>query len=482
MGRRRGGGKVVARVFRRGVLRNSEQLHVLRLAERIKGERWTNRCFSAYLLITAMAPGQTAFAFRDDVVERTETTSTFQDNLSLPIHRWFRYSAGFSALWAGDLIQKELENGRRHVLDPFAGSGTVLLEGEARGVDAIGIEAHPFVARIARAKLAWRGSPKEFKDFALQILEDAKSHQGNPVRHAPLIHKCFPTPVLARLDALRTAWERLADDSPISELSWLTITSILRECSPVGTAQWQYVLPNKKKARIADPFSAFESKVYLLADDILQRQHQDVLGSAILFEEDARECPSVPDDWANLIITSPPYSNNFDYADATRLEMTFWGEIKCWGDLQETVRSRLIRSCTQHVAPLCAQTSKMLRDALLSPIHDEIAHVCGVLEKEREKHGGKKTYHTMVAAYFLDLARVWQTLRRVARKNCLVCFVVGDSAPYGVHVPVDTWLGKLAFAAGFKSFHFEKIRDRNIKWKNRKHRVPLHEGRLWVEG
>jgi hypothetical protein len=29
---------------------------------------------------------------------------------------------------------------------------------------------------------------------------------------------------------------------------------------------------------------------------------------------------------------------------------------------------------------------------------------------------------------------------------------------------------------------FEKTRDRNIKWKNRKHRVPLCEGRLWVEG
>jgi hypothetical protein len=47
---------------------------------------------------------------------------------------------------------------------------------------------------------------------------------------------------------------------------------------------------------------------------------------------------------------------------------------------------------------------------------------------------------------------------------------------------VDVWLGELAVAAGFKSYSFEKIRDRNIKWKNRKHRVPLKEGRLWIEG
>jgi hypothetical protein len=37
-------------------------------------------------------------------------------------------------------------------------------------------------------------------------------------------------------------------------------------------------------------------------------------------------------------------------------------------------------------------------------------------------------------------------------------------------------------AAGFKAYRFEKTRDRNVKWKNRKHRVPLQEGRLWVEG
>ena len=52
---------------------------------------------------------------------------------------------------------------------------------------------------------------------------------------------------------------------------------------------------------------------------------------------------------------------------------------------------------------------------------------------------------------------------------------------YGVYVPVDDWLGKLAISAGFKNYHFEKLRDRNTKWKNRKHQVPLKEGRLWIE-
>ena len=86
----------------------------------------------------------------------------------------------------------------------------------------------------------------------------------------------------------------------------------------------------------------------------------------------------------------------------------------------------------------------------------------------------------MVAAYFIDLAEVWVMLRALCAKDARVCFVVGDSAPYEVHIPVEKWLGELALAAGFHSFDFQKIRDRNIKWKNRKHRVPLKEGRLWV--
>lgn len=88
----------------------------------------------------------------------------------------------------------------------------------------------------------------------------------------------------------------------------------------------------------------------------------------------------------------------------------------------------------------------------------------------------------MIALYFLDLAKVWQELRQVCKEGSVVCFVVGDSAPYGVYVPVDDWLGRLAVAAGFKDYDFEKTGDRNVKWKNRKHRVPLKEGRLWIRG
>ena len=118
----------------------------------------------------------------------------------------------------------------------------------------------------------------------------------------------------------------------------------------------------------------------------------------------------------------------------------------------------------------------------MNPIENEIADVCHELARERLLHGGQKHYHTMIAAYFRDMAQVWIELRRVCKTNAKLYYVIGDSAPYGIYVPVDKWLAKLAIAAGFSEHTFEKLRDRNTKWKNRKHRVPLHEGILEIRG
>ena len=419
-----------------------------------------------------------------DGLRQPDTTSTFADNLALPIHRWFRYSAGFSAPWVRQLIGSEKAKGRQTLLDPFAGSGTTVIEGEAAGLRSIGIEAHPFVTRIARAKLRWRSDVLAFRRFADSVLERAKNAEsGTGLQNPPkLLGQCFPQEVLIRLFSIRQAWSDLNDGTDASELTWLTLMAILRECSPVGTAQWQYVLPNKSKARIVDPFKAFTMKTALFATDMEKWQTFADGPPAEIYQEDARLCNSVPQGWADLVITSPPYANNYDYADATRLEMTFAGEINGWGDLQNSVRQFLIRSCSQHVASISAQTEEILEAPELEPIRQEIKEVCRLLSLERQSHGGKKAYHTMVAAYFCDMAKVWMSLRRVTNVDSRVCFVIGDSAPYGIYVPVDRWLGVLAVAAGFRTFSFEKTRDRNVKWKNRKHRVPLHEGRLWVEG
>lgn len=401
--------------------------------------------------------------------------------MHLPVHRWIRFSAGFSGAWAQSVIEDASSRGETRVFDPFAGSGTTLIAAEDAGVAAFGVEAHPFVYRLARAKLARRSKIEAYREAAKTILAKAPRRKPEIGHYPKLIRACYTDEALGELDCLRASVEAADDGSDAARLAWLTLVGILRRCSHAGTAQWQYILPKKSKKSPARPFVAFdELRRTMLAD--MTASSEVRAPSAKLVQADARDCVGVPEGFATLVMTSPPYPNNYDYADATRLEMCFLQEIKGWGDLQSTVRRHLIRSCTQHVPEKAVNLRAVLSDPVLEPIRSELTAVCEQLARVRLSKGGKKTYHLMVACYFNDLARVWQALRRVCASPSDVCFVIGDSAPYGVYVPVNDWLGRLAVAAGFKSFRFDRTRDRNVKWKNRKHRVPLCEGRLWVDG
>jgi len=419
--------------------------------------------------------------FPDEVKVEHGNSTTFADNMSLPIHKWYRYTAGFSASWVNQLIRQEKLNGRTRIIDPFAGSGTVLLESEFEGVESFGVEAHPYIFKIAKAKLDWNFPADKFKTETLALLRKTKHKKISRTEFPKLIASCYPIETIQKLEALKETWFETEQEEAIKNFNWFIITSILRTTSPVGTAQWQYIQPNKTKARVIDAFVAFENKVNEMYQDMrrIQNRFADVVDSTIL-NEDARNIQSIPDGWGDLVITSPPYANNYDYADATRLEMTFWGDINGWADLQDNVRKHLVRACTQHVSKLADEVESIIESPLLKPIHKELRQVYETLKVERLKHGGKKNYHFMIAAYFNDLAKVFHSLRRVTSDNALMCFVVGDSAPYGIYVPVDKWLGELAISAGFSNYTFEKLRDRNTKWKNRKHTVPLHEGRLWI--
>jgi 16S rRNA G966 N2-methylase RsmD len=411
-----------------------------------------------------------------------ERAGTFTDNMKLPIHRWFRYSAGFSAAWV-ERVVSELKP--QTILDPFAGSGTVCIAADKLGINSYGIEAHPFVYRLAKGKLAWVVHIHEFLEAIAEIKRSAGSLQPKLPEKIPiLLSKCYTDETLIDLFKIRQAYLELAPSlsEELQSLIFLAICAILRLSSHVGTAPWQYILPNKRKAKTYEAFDALEKQVALMQEDMYQMQSLTSSSQATLIQEDARSLKSLPDKLIDLVITSPPYANNYDYADATRLEMTFWGEVNSWGDLHETVRKFLIRSSSQHVSKDRLSLDALIAESIIEPIRYELIPICQELEKIRRTKSGNKAYHTMIAAYFTDMGFVFRALRRVAASDCKVCFVIGDSAPYGVYVPVEQWLGKLAIAAGFDFWSFEQIRQRNVKWKNRKHSVPLHEGRLWIKG
>jgi len=426
-----------------------------------------------------VASGQQILDFEgivDPSSDELSNSTAFVNNMTLPVHRWFRYSAGFSAAWAQQVIE---ESGAKRVLDPFAGSGTTVLAAESVGIESIGVDIHPFVSRVAQAKLLWRTSTEDVGRRVDVVVARAAEYEHVEIPDSALIEKCFDRASLTKLTRLRDAIRDTRTGDPVDELLWLGLVSILRVCSPVGTAQWQYVLPNKTKAKVAEPIAAFRARMAIFVEDMRVRQATVLAPPGSFFEEDAKKLASVPDGWADLVLTSPPYANNYDYADSARLEMSFLGEVAGWGDLKP-LRDKLMKSCTQQMGRW--NPTEALASPFLTPIEDDLRAVFESLDSTRREKAGNKAYHLMIAGYFYDSAHIFQALRRVCAPGSRMCYVVGDSAPYGIHVPVEEWLGRLALASGFHAWNFEQARTRNEKWKNRKHRVPLKEGRLWIEG
>jgi len=413
---------------------------------------------------------------------KVSRSGTFIDNMALPVHRWFKYSAGFSAEWVAQLLDKWQFDAQQVILDPFAGSGTVPLACDNRGQRSIGIEAHPIVTRICKTKLLWATSVEQFSFLAEQVKRETKGLTADISAYPELIQRSYDPELLATLDTLKSAWLSSDDHSAESELVWLAITAILRSCSKAGTAQWQYILPNKTKKNVLHPTVAFQQQIELMKSDMRWMQLRADRSYAEIIAGDARNSAALITDKVDAVITSPPYANNYDYADALRFEMTFWGEVSGWGDIHDKVRRHLIVSSSQHSSKEKLNMDDLLALPAVEGIRAELTEVVHKLASVRESHGGKKDYHTMVASYCRDISLVLQSLRQVCKPGAPMCWVIGDSAPYGIYCPIEKWIGELALSAGFNSYTFEKLRDRNIKWKNRKHRVPLQEGLLWIEG
>ena len=227
---------------------------------------------------------------------RKNISGTFVNNMKLPIHRWFRYSAGFSADWVTqEIYSYQNEKGiYPNIVDPFVGSGTVLIEADKAGCNSIGIESHPFIFRIAKIKLLWNVNIDSFNEFTQSLLKESKKIKGSIDSYPELIKKCFPKEVLLKLDRLKKSFISIRDDNDESKLTWLAITSILRACSPVGTAQWQYVLPNKKKAKYIDPYIAFLTRISEFKEDMIYFQNLNIKSKAKLIVGDIRNQLNLP--------------------------------------------------------------------------------------------------------------------------------------------------------------------------------------------
>jgi hypothetical protein len=264
----------------------------------------------------------------------------------------------------------------------------------------------------------------------------------------------------------------------------VVVTSLLREVSKAETG-WPYIAPKKLKSTSLgkDVLKEFCYLTISMSEDIetmkSQASQNYEKAESWLFNSDSRNTQKIiNNESVDHVFTSPPYLNNFDYADRTRLELYFWGIAKCWKDITNKVRSQLITSATTQVARNDPQFN--LSDGLRQEcplVYEFLDKVITQLEQLRKVKEGKKSYDLMVSGYFNDIYQVLKDVYRVLKPQTKAIFILGDSAPYGVHIPTDELIAKMGLCIGFSDYNIEVLRQRGGKWKTnpQRHTVELRE-------
>ncbi|MCZ7540081.1 MAG: hypothetical protein M5U29_09240 [Anaerolineae bacterium] len=414
---------------------------------------------------------------------------TFKDSLRAPIHRWFRYPAGYSFRFVDESLDLFGITPGEWVYDPFSGTGTTLICAKQKGINSYGVEAHSFVHWVAEVKLYWdydyRHLGRAIDAFLKAARKAVASAASRPIIEGvfpELVYKCYHPSDLETLYTLRELVTNEIEDARFRDFLKLALTDTLRGAAAAGTG-WPYISPRKNTGNQPpkDAFTVFEKTAWQMYQDLRvvsgslsPCETRNVLG-------DSRREQELGDGQVSLALTSPPYLNNYDYADRTRLELYFWGIASSWGEITEKFRDRLMVAATtqvvrNHHTPETALSREILEAA--PEVYRTVQKAVNRLAELRLTKGGKKDYDLMVALYFSHIFAVLRETHRVLKPGGHFCLVLGDSAPYGVHIETDNLIGQLGLGLGFGQYSYYPLRTRGEKWKEnpQRHSIPLREG------
>jgi DNA modification methylase len=378
---------------------------------------------------------------------------TFRSNESLPVHRWWPYVQGYSAEFvAGVVSDAELPRGAT-VLDPFAGSGTTLVEARRAGAHATGTELLAPAVLAARVKTHFELDPRALDRGADRILRRAERRSRGTLPFLRETRRQFAPRVLHDLTRLRDALppegEPVADALRLAFGRILIPASRLHRSPCLGYGKRQAGVP-------VPPFERFRAAVSEMVADLrdLAAERSRWGPPAEAASRDART-GGWPARSVHLAVTSPPYVNGMDYVMNYKVDLAWLGYARSYSDLVALRRAQV--ACDN--LPRRETAPYLDTSAVTDPWLSEI------LPRIRENLARKGTYrrddmHAVVHRYFADLRPVLDEVFRALVPGGRFVVVVGDSLLAGVYVPGDLLLARLGAARGFRVASVEVARPR----------------------
>lgn len=396
-----------------------------------------------------------------------------KDNIKSSVHNWYKFTAGFSYKFVDAILDKQKDEAV--VFEPFAGCGTTLVSSQKHGVRAIGNEGQEFMYDIIRAKICWDISSQEIEQNILEIedvISNKRSSYDTKPEH-PLLQDLYTPETLIILCIIRDYVIKMPDERHRLFFK-LALSQVLHKTS-IHPIAIPYISRSKKLVNNDKPFEKFHLICDQMLEDIKQLGTQNSTSS--IFLHDSRVVnDNIPSNCCSICITSPPYLNNLDYGEVSKVHTHFFGLTNNWSDITNKVRVNLVTGATTHYKESDFDVNIFKKNEFSTTNPDVMLFLNEKYNEIRDiakTRKGKKSFHMLMMHYFEDMYNVLKEIRRVLKPDSKAYLILGDSAPYGVFIPTTKILGDIAMNTGFNSYDIIKIRSRGTKWKSLKNRHSL---------
>ena len=392
----------------------------------------------------------------------------FVENKNLPIHRWVPWIAGYSASFVDGVISAYVSHKKTAlILDPFCGVGTTLLQAVLRGHETVGFEINPYPALASRAKLNAPTIKLADLDRAIVSMRRASAKWQNGLPSKDL----QPPPLKSRLPFFSPNVEKQALHalSFINRLEPETIFDLFRiafGAVMVSFSNYSYEPSLGSRPAVGKPLiedadvgQVLFMKLSQIRADIMWVQEEmqgkplgkgKVINSDFFSANDNLETGIV-----DLMVTSPPYMNNYHYVRNTRPQLYWLKFISSPGEQKYLETNNFGRYW---------QTVRDVKPIPLIFDHPQLERTLKRLRETRIDKGayGGPGWANYVTSYFNDCSRFMSILKRVLSRGGVGVVVIGNSIIQGINIRTEEILGQIGTIQGLILEGVYCIREKRV--------------------
>lgn len=372
-----------------------------------------------------------------------DTPVNFNESLRTPIHRWYGYKEGFSPSFVNEFVSKYSRSLEDIIFDPFGGVGTTGLEANKMGYNAYLMDVNPLGIFASTVKTR-HYSDIEVDHFVneINLFESIEKWPITLSIDNKTIVKYFDETTWNSLLQIKSYISKRGDET-VRNLFSLALLSLIEEIS----THHKNGNGVKKKRMLPEPlsFSALKEKlVGRLSMYIGDIKNTNLKGETTIFYQSNLEGYALPSK-ADIVLTSPPYANCFDYSKVYLTELWVGGFFTTKED-QKLFRDKSVIS---HVHYRWNPRNETYGTDIINNL------IVPILEK---KDLWSNNIIPMLKGYFSDMGKFLFNLSKNLNEGATVGIVVGNSVYGGTPIATDVILARQAEELGYKCINIKVYR------------------------